>query len=145
MAQGGGKLGKVGARKKSAGSQRRKGTKAAKKQNKGSSKVESKDKGIVAATKMINRKNERIIAAKATNAHTKFYLSDLTVKGKCRDGSTETTSFASTNARGQPIREVSQNASHIFCSFLFQVKMKANDKYHSVTRNRGNQPSYRSG
>lgn len=75
-------MGKAGARKKSAGSQRRKGTRAAKKQNKGSSKVESKDKGIVAATKMINRKNERIIAAKATNAHTKFYLSDLTVKGK---------------------------------------------------------------
>ena len=81
MAQGGGKLGKTGARKKSAGSQRRKNVRVAKKKNKGSSKVETKDKAIVAATKQINRKNERIIAAKATNAHTKFYLSDLTQKG----------------------------------------------------------------
>ncbi len=81
MAQGSGKLGKAGGRKKSAGSQRRKTVKVAKKQNKGSSKVERKDKFIVAATKQINRKNERIIAAKATNAHTKFYLKDLTQKG----------------------------------------------------------------
>lgn len=81
MAQGGGKLGKTGARKKSAGSQRRKNVRVAKKKNKGSSKVETKDKAIVAATKQINRKNERVIAAKATNAHTKFYLSDLTTKG----------------------------------------------------------------
>jgi len=82
MAQGNGKFGKAGSRKKSGGSQRRKTVKVAKKRNKGSSKVETKDKGIVAATKQINRKNERIIAAKATNAHTKFYLNDLTVKGK---------------------------------------------------------------
>ena len=81
MAQGSGKLGKAGGRKKSGGSQRRKTVKVAKKQNKGSSKVERKDKAIVAATKQINRKNERIIAAKATNAHTKFYLKDLTQKG----------------------------------------------------------------
>lgn len=81
MAQGNGKFGKTGSRKKSAGSQRRKTVKVAKKRNKGSSKVETKDKAIVAATKQINRKNERIIAAKATNAHTKFYLKDLTEKG----------------------------------------------------------------
>mmetsp|Transcript_8308 Transcript_8308/g.20530 ORF Transcript_8308/g.20530 Transcript_8308/m.20530 type:complete len:116 (+) Transcript_8308:167-514(+) len=82
MAQGGGKLGKTGARKKSAGSQRRKNVKVAKTKNKGSSKVETKDKGIVEATKQINRKNERLIAAKAANAHTKFYLNDLTEKGQ---------------------------------------------------------------
>ncbi len=82
MAQGSGKLGKVGGRKKSGGAQRRKNVKVAKKKNKGSSKVETKDKFIVAATKQINRKNERIIAAKATNAHTKFYLNDLTQKGE---------------------------------------------------------------
>ena len=62
MAQGNGKFGKTGARKKSAGSQRRKTVKVAKKRNKGSSKIETKDKGIVEATKQINRKNERIIA-----------------------------------------------------------------------------------
>jgi len=82
MAQGGGKFGKTGSRKKSAGSKRKNVSKVAKKKNKGSSKVETKDKFIVAATKQINRKNERIIAAKATNAHTKFYLKDLTEKGK---------------------------------------------------------------
>ncbi len=86
MAQGGGKLGKAGARKKSAGSQRRKNVRVSKKKNKGSSKVETKDKAIVAATKQINRKNERVIAAKATNAHTKFYLSDLTKKGASGNG-----------------------------------------------------------
>ena len=82
MAQGSGKLGKAGGRKKSGGSQRRKNVKVAKKRNKGSSKVETKDKFIVAATKQINRKNERVIAAKATNSHTKFYLNDLTQKGE---------------------------------------------------------------
>mmetsp|Transcript_17182 Transcript_17182/g.37588 ORF Transcript_17182/g.37588 Transcript_17182/m.37588 type:complete len:116 (+) Transcript_17182:150-497(+) len=82
MAQGSGKLGKSGARKKSAGSQRRKINNGAKKKNKGSSKVETRDKGIMEATKLINRKNERLIAAKAANAHTKFYLNDLSQKGK---------------------------------------------------------------
>lgn len=82
MAQGNGKLGKTGSRKKSAGSKRRKTVKVAKTQNKGSSRVERKDKAIVAATKQINRKNERLIAAKATNGHTKFCLSDLKEKGK---------------------------------------------------------------
>lgn len=84
MVQGNGKFGKSsgGGRKKSGGSQRRKTVKLAKRKNKGSSKIESKDKGIVAVTKQINRKNERIIAAKATSAHTKFYLSDLSEKGK---------------------------------------------------------------
>mmetsp|Transcript_12526 Transcript_12526/g.13736 ORF Transcript_12526/g.13736 Transcript_12526/m.13736 type:complete len:123 (-) Transcript_12526:311-679(-) len=81
MAQGSGKLGGSGGKKKSAGSQRRKTVKIRKKKGKGSSKVESKDKGIVAATKQINRKNERIIAAKAASAHTKFYLKDLSEKG----------------------------------------------------------------
>lgn len=81
MAQGNGKLGKTGSRKKSAGSKRRKTVKVAKTQNKGSSRVERKDKAIVAATKQINRKNERLIAAKATNGHTKFCLSDLKEKG----------------------------------------------------------------
>ena len=82
MAQGNGKLGKAGSRKKkSAGSQRRLTGRVAKKQNKGSSKIESKNKFIVAATKQINQKNERLIAAKAINGHTKFYLKDLTEKG----------------------------------------------------------------
>ncbi|OEU10699.1 hypothetical protein FRACYDRAFT_263666 [Fragilariopsis cylindrus CCMP1102] len=83
MAQGNGKLGKASSsRVKSVGSQRRKSGRTAKKTHKGSSKIETKDKGIVSATKQINRKNERLIAAKATNAHTKFYLNDLSTKGK---------------------------------------------------------------
>jgi hypothetical protein len=82
MAQGNGKLGKPSSsRVKSAGSQRRKSGRTAKKTHKGSSKIETKDKGVVSATKQINRKNERLIAAKATNAHTKFYLNDLITKG----------------------------------------------------------------
>jgi hypothetical protein len=82
MAQGNGKLGKASSsRVKSVGSQRRKSGRTAKKTHKGSSKIETKDKGIVSATKQINRKNERLIAAKATNAHTKFYLNDLSTKG----------------------------------------------------------------
>ena len=81
MAQGNGKFGNAGGKKKSAGSLRRKNVKGAKKTNKGSSMIERKDKGIVAATKQINRKNERLIAAKATSAHTKFYLKDLSDKG----------------------------------------------------------------
>ena len=81
MAQGSGKFGNAGGRKKSAGSQRRKTVRVAKKRNKGSSMIETKDRGIVAATKQINRKNERLIAAKATSAHTKFYLKDLSDKG----------------------------------------------------------------
>jgi hypothetical protein len=85
MAQGNGKLGKAGSRQKSVGSQRRKTGRVAKKQSKGSSKIESKNKFIVAATKQINQKNERLIAAKATNGHTKFYLKDLTEKGAWRN------------------------------------------------------------
>jgi hypothetical protein len=80
MAQGNGKLGKS-SRVKSVGSQRRLSGKTAKKKAKGSSKIERQDSGIVNATKQINRKNERLIAAKATNAHTKFYLNDLSTKG----------------------------------------------------------------
>ena len=51
MAQGNGKFNKAGGRKKSIGSQRRKAVKVSKKKGKGSSKIETKNKAIVAATK----------------------------------------------------------------------------------------------
>ena len=80
MAQGNHKLGKA---KKSGGSQKRKTVKNTKKTKKGNTKVE-RNKGIIAATKAINRKNERIIAAKAMNAGTSFSLTDISEKGKMR-------------------------------------------------------------
>merc|ERR1712238_591892 len=76
MAQGSGKLGGSGGKKKSAGSQRRKTVKIKKKKGKGSSKVESKDKGIVAATKQINRKNQRQISTRNKRQGKATKLSD---------------------------------------------------------------------
>lgn len=78
MAQGSHNLGKA---KKSAGSQKRKAVKTVKKTKKGNTKAE-RNEGIVAATKAINRKNERLIAAKALNAGTMFSLTDIAEKGK---------------------------------------------------------------
>lgn len=41
------------------------------------------NKGIIAATKAINKKNERIIAAKACVGGTHFFLKDIVEKGQC--------------------------------------------------------------
>lgn len=78
MAQGSHKLGKA---KKSAGSQKRKSVKTVKKTKKGNGKME-RNKSILATSKVINRKNERLIAAKAFNAGTTFALTDISKKGK---------------------------------------------------------------
>ena len=78
MVQGSHKLGKS---RKSGGSQKRKSVKTVKKTKKGNAKVE-RNKAIIATTKAINRKNERIIAAKAMNAGTSFSLKDISTKGK---------------------------------------------------------------
>ena len=85
MAQGNhGKLSKAKAgTKRSAGSQRRKAVKAVKLTRKGSTKMEN-NLGVVAATKAINKKNERIIAAKACVGGTHFFLKDIVEKGKRR-------------------------------------------------------------
>mmetsp|Transcript_4521 Transcript_4521/g.7047 ORF Transcript_4521/g.7047 Transcript_4521/m.7047 type:complete len:121 (-) Transcript_4521:234-596(-) len=86
MAQGSGKLknnnNSIKSKKKSGGAQKRKAIKATKyAKRKGSGKIEN-NKGIVAATKAINKKNERIIAAKACTAGTNFFLKDIAEKGK---------------------------------------------------------------
>mmetsp|Transcript_28477 Transcript_28477/g.81903 ORF Transcript_28477/g.81903 Transcript_28477/m.81903 type:complete len:111 (+) Transcript_28477:136-468(+) len=78
MAQGNHKLAKA---KKSAGAQKRKAVRTVKKTKKGNTKVE-RNQGMMAATKAINRKNERLIAAKAMNAGTNFSLTDISEKGK---------------------------------------------------------------
>jgi len=82
MAQGNHKLSKP---KKAAAAattgKQRKAVKTSKMTKKGNAKTE-RDKGILAATKIINRKNERIIAAKALNAGTNFSLTDIAEKGK---------------------------------------------------------------
>ena len=77
MAQGNHKLGKP---KKSPGAQKRKVFKTVKKTKKGSSSVE-KNKEILSTTKAINRKNERLVAAKALNSGTTFSLTDIAEKG----------------------------------------------------------------
>lgn len=77
MAQGNHKLSKA---KKSAGSQKRKAVKVVKKTRKGNSAIEN-NKATVATTRAINRKNERIVAAKALNAGTAFFLQDIATKG----------------------------------------------------------------
>jgi hypothetical protein len=89
MVQGGhGKLGKAKSttiKKASKGAQRRKTVKAAKSTRKGGSggsTVVENNPGIVAATKAINRKNERIIAAKACTGGTRFFLKDIAEKGE---------------------------------------------------------------
>jgi hypothetical protein len=81
MAQGNHKLGKA---KKSGGAQKRKVVKTVKKKQKGGSKLGENSSHTIAATKSINRKNERVIAAKALNGGTAFYLKDIAEKGKHR-------------------------------------------------------------
>lgn len=78
MAQGNHKLGKA---KKSGGSQRKKGVKAVKKARKGSAKIENNKHDVVIA-KAINRKNERIVAAKALSGGTNFFLKDVSARGE---------------------------------------------------------------
>jgi hypothetical protein len=78
MAQGSHNLGKT---KKSGGSQKRKGVKSVKKTRKGNAAHERSD-GIIATTKAINRKNERLIAAQAINNGTRFNLNDIAQKGE---------------------------------------------------------------
>ena len=78
MAQGNHKLAKP---KKVASGKQRKVVKVSKTTKKGNAKVE-RNKGILAATKIINKKNERLIAAKALNAGTNFSLTDIATKGK---------------------------------------------------------------
>ena len=77
MAQGSHKLGKA---KRSGGAQKRKTVQKNKKAKKGNAKVE-RNKGIIAVSKAINRKNERIIASKAMNAGTSFSMKDISEKG----------------------------------------------------------------
>jgi len=80
MAQGAHKLGK-GKPKKSSGAQRRKAVRTVKKKRKGGTKLEH-NKEILATTKAINKKNERIIAAKAMNGGTAFFMKEVAEKGK---------------------------------------------------------------
>jgi hypothetical protein len=79
MAQG--TLKKLGNKKKapSGGSQKKTAVKAKTNKRKGGYKIEN---AHVATTKAINKKNERIIAAKATTAGSQFYLKDIATKGK---------------------------------------------------------------
>ena len=83
MAQGG-NLKKLGnnKRKPSGGSQRRKAVKAKTNKRKGGYKVDNNNVRSIVTTKAINKKNERIIAAKATTAGTQFFLKDIATKGK---------------------------------------------------------------
>eukprot|EP00980_Cylindrotheca_fusiformis_P001522 scaffold346_cov116-Cylindrotheca_fusiformis.AAC.36 len=78
MAQGNHKLARS---KKSAGAQKKRGAKAVKIKRKGSSAIVD-SKAQIATTKAINRKNERIVAAKALNGGTAFYLKDIAERGK---------------------------------------------------------------
>ncbi|CAJ1938222.1 unnamed protein product [Cylindrotheca closterium] len=78
MAQGNHKLGKS---KKSPGSQKKKGGKAVKHKRKGSTKIEN-NKADIVTSKAINRKNERLVAAKAMNSGTNFFLKDIAERGK---------------------------------------------------------------
>jgi hypothetical protein len=80
MAQGSTKLTKNGGKKSaSGGAQRRKAVKAKTNKRKGGYKIES---AHVTTTKAINKKNERIIAAKACTAGTQFFLKDIATKGR---------------------------------------------------------------
>lgn len=78
MVQGNHKLGKS---KKSSGSQKKKGGKAVKHTRKGSSKIEN-NKAHIETTKAINKKNERLVAAKALNSGTNFFLKDIAERGQ---------------------------------------------------------------
>jgi hypothetical protein len=83
MVQGNAKVGKA---KKSAGSQKHK-VAVRKKVGKGpkacamiKNNLQAKEEG--AATKQINRKNESLVAAKAVSVGTRFFLGDISEKGK---------------------------------------------------------------
>jgi hypothetical protein len=79
MAQGNHNLGKS---KKSGGAQKKQGVKVKKyKQRKGSAKIID-SKVDIAVSKSINRKNERIVAAKAMNGGTNFFLKDIAERGQ---------------------------------------------------------------
>lgn len=78
MAQGNHKLGKA---KKSRGSQKKKGGKAVKHKRKGSSAIDH-NKADIATSKAINKKNERLVAAKALNSGTNFFLKDIAERGE---------------------------------------------------------------
>lgn len=78
MAQGNHKLAKS---KKSAGAQKKKGGKAVKLKRKGSAKIVD-SRVDIATTKAINRKNERIVAAKALNGGANFSLKDIAERGQ---------------------------------------------------------------
>jgi hypothetical protein len=79
MAQGNHNLGKS---KKSGGAQKKKGGKALKhKMRKGSAKIVD-SKVQIATSKAINRKNERVVAAKAMNGGSHFYLKDIAERGQ---------------------------------------------------------------
>jgi hypothetical protein len=79
MAQGNHKLGKS---VKSAGSQKHKTVKAGTRKPKGGSFIE-RNRSIADATKAINKKNERMIAGKASNAGANFLMKDLSTRGEC--------------------------------------------------------------
>lgn len=78
MVQGNRKLGKA---RKSSGSLKKKGGKAVKHKRKGSSKIEN-NKAHIQTSKAINKKNERLVAAKALNSGTNFFLKDIAERGK---------------------------------------------------------------
>eukprot|EP00934_Nitzschia_sp_Nitz4_P004983 Nitzschia sp. Nitz4//scaffold9_size221794//194557//194992//NITZ4_001380-RA/size221794-processed-gene-0.291-mRNA-1//1//CDS//3329561103//4973//frame0 len=78
MAQGNHKLAKA---HKSSGSQKRKAVKNIKKTKKGHTKID-RTKDSQETSKAINRKNERIIAAKALSSGTTLTLSDIATRGK---------------------------------------------------------------
>ena len=77
MAQGSHKLGKA---KKSRGAAKRKQVRTVKKARKGNPSTE-RNKAIASVSKAINKKNERLIAAKAMNGGTNFSLKDIATKG----------------------------------------------------------------
>jgi hypothetical protein len=76
MAQGNHKL----KAKTSSATSQRKTVKTVRRTKKGNAKVE-RNKGVLAASKAINKKNERLIASKALNAGTQFSLTDIAEKG----------------------------------------------------------------
>ena len=75
------KLGKA-KKKASGGAKRRRASNAKRHVSRKGTAVIENNKGVVATTKAIIRKNERLIAAKATNAGDRFYLNDISEKGR---------------------------------------------------------------
>ena len=120
MAQGNHKLGKP---KKVAAGKQRKVVKIAKMTKKGNAKGVERNKGILAATKIINKKNERLIAAKALNAGTNFSLTDIATKGKDSDLGHDS---------------MSQNSNGAFPS---QANTNRQDKRQRETRSKISRPS----